>query len=43
MLRCPHAHAKVKSIDTAAAEKMPGFRALHLVSKPGSDLFFAGD
>ena len=24
ILRCPHAHAMVKSIDTSAAEKMPG-------------------
>src|ERR1700730_17714208 len=27
ILRCPHAHARVKSIDTGAAEKTPGFRA----------------
>ena len=27
ILRCPHAHAKIKSIDTTAAEKMPGFKA----------------
>lgn len=43
MLRSPHAHAKVKAIDTSAAEKMPGFRALHIVAKPGTELFFAGD
>ena len=24
ILRCPHAHARVKSVDTSAAEKMPG-------------------
>ena len=35
ILRCPHAHAKIKSIDTAAAEKMPGFKALHLIVKAG--------
>lgn len=43
MLRSPHAHAKVKSIDTAAAEKMPGFGAVHIIAKPDTELFFAGD
>lgn len=43
MLRSPHAHAKVKSIDTAAAEKLPGFRGVHIVAKPGTELFYAGD
>ncbi len=42
MLRCPHAHAKIKSIDTSAAEKMPGFKALHLISRAGTELLFAG-
>jgi CO/xanthine dehydrogenase Mo-binding subunit len=27
VIRCPYAHAKVKSIDTTAAEKTPGFKA----------------
>lgn len=26
ILRCPHAHAKVKKVDTSAAAKMPGVR-----------------
>src|SRR6266540_4595370 len=43
MLRCPHAHAKVKSIDTADAEKMPGFKAVQLIAKVGGELFYAGD
>src|SRR5438876_7568181 len=43
MLRCPHAHARVKSIDTAAAEKMPGVKAVHLVVKAGAELYYAGD
>jgi xanthine dehydrogenase YagR molybdenum-binding subunit len=42
ILRCPHAHAKVKSIDTAACERTVGFRALHAVAKAGDDLTFAG-
>ena len=28
MLRSPHAHARIKNIDTGPAEKIPGFRAL---------------
>ena len=28
MLYSPHAHAKIKSIDTSAAEKMPGVKAV---------------
>lgn len=43
MIRSPYAHAKVKSIDTAAAEKMTGFGALHIIAKPDTELFFAGD
>src|SRR5262245_34177561 len=31
MLRSPHAHAKIKSIDTTAAKKVPGFKAIALV------------
>src|SRR4051812_7156201 len=28
ILRCPYAHAKIKSLDTAAARQTPGFKAL---------------
>lgn len=31
ILRSPHAHAKIKSIDTSAARKVPGFKALLVV------------
>jgi len=34
ILRCPHAHAVVKSIDTRQAEKMPGVRAVLTGSSP---------
>ncbi len=43
MLRCPLAHAQLDSIDTTAAEKMPGVKAVHLVAKPGQQLYYAGD
>jgi xanthine dehydrogenase YagR molybdenum-binding subunit len=43
ILRCPYAHAVVKKIDTSAAEKMPGVKAVHLIVKDGAELFYAGD
>ncbi|HYR41894.1 MAG TPA: hypothetical protein VER98_02650, partial [Terriglobia bacterium] len=43
VVRCPHAHAKVVSVDTAAAEKMPGVKAVHVVQGPGSEIHWAGD
>jgi xanthine dehydrogenase YagR molybdenum-binding subunit len=42
LLRCPYAHAKVVKIDTSAAEKTPGFKALHLIAREGQELFYAG-
>jgi xanthine dehydrogenase YagR molybdenum-binding subunit len=44
-LRCPYAHAKITSIDTSAAEKMPGVKAVVLINnaKPGKELYYAGD
>ncbi len=42
ILRCPHAHARVRTIDTTAAEQIPGFRQLHLLARPQEELFFAG-
>ncbi len=43
MVRCPHAHAKVSSIDTSAAEKMPGVKAVKIIQDPGSEIQWAGD
>src|ERR1044071_9565539 len=44
ILRCPHAHAKIKSIDVTAAEKMPGVKAVILINnpQPGKEIFYAG-
>src|SRR6516165_12532960 len=33
ILRCPYAHARIRMIDTSAAERVPGFRALHLIAR----------
>src|SRR6266403_2043817 len=43
ILRSPYAHATVKSIDTAAAEKMPGVKAVHVIAGAGKEVFYAGD
>jgi xanthine dehydrogenase YagR molybdenum-binding subunit len=43
VLRCPYPHAKVVSVDTSAAEKMPGVKAVHIVQGPGANIHWAGD
>jgi len=40
VLRCPHAHAKVKTFDSAAASKMPGVKAI--IQSPITEVRFAG-
>ncbi len=43
VLRSPYAKAKIVSIDTSAAEKMPGVKAVEIIQKPGSTAQWAGD
>ena len=43
MLRCPHAHATITALDTAAGEKLPGVKAIFVVAKAGTELFYVGD
>ncbi len=43
MLRSPHAHAKIKTLDTDAAAKMPGVKAVYLVRKAGEEVYYAGE
>ena len=38
ILRCPHAHARMLSIDTSAAEGMPGVHAVITGKTPGADM-----
>jgi len=38
----PYAHAKVVSIDTSAAEKMPGVKAVDIITEPGKEVLWAG-
>ncbi len=40
-LVCPYAHARVKSIDTSAAEKHPGVAAVRVVSPAGTEIQWA--
>lgn len=42
VLRCPHAHAIVKSVDTSAAEKMPGVHAIMTKDSAGADIPWYG-
>jgi xanthine dehydrogenase YagR molybdenum-binding subunit len=41
-LSCPHAHARVTSIDTSDAEKTPGVRAVHVIAGPGREIQWQG-
>src|SRR6266852_5417840 len=43
ILRCPYAHARLKSLDTSAAEKMAGFQAIHAITKVGQEFRSAGE
>ncbi len=38
----PHAHARVVSVDTSAAEKMPGVKAAKPIEVPGGEVQWAG-
>ncbi|MGH9469505.1 MAG: xanthine dehydrogenase family protein molybdopterin-binding subunit [Terriglobia bacterium] len=42
-VRSPYAHAKVTAVDTSAAEKMPGVKAVKVIQGPGSEIKWAGD
>jgi xanthine dehydrogenase YagR molybdenum-binding subunit len=43
ILRSPYAKAKIVSIDTSAAEKLPGVKAVLVIQKPGATVQWAGD
>ncbi len=43
IVRSPYAHAKIVSIDTKAAEKMPGVKAVKIIQGPGTEIKWAGD
>src|ERR1035437_10514618 len=41
-LTCPHGHARVTSIDTGAAEKMNGVKAVYVIAEAGKELQWNG-
>ncbi len=43
MLTCPYAHAKITSIDTSAAEKLPGVKGVLVIQPTGTEIQWAGD
>src|SRR5271167_1301640 len=43
ILRCPYAHARIASIDTSVAEKMPDVKAVRIIQQAGTEIFWAGD
>jgi xanthine dehydrogenase YagR molybdenum-binding subunit len=43
MLYSPYAHARIKSIDTSAAEKMPGVKAVEVIAGAGKEVRYHGD
>ena len=43
ILRSPHAHARIVSMDTDPAKSLPGVKAIHEIKGPGGELFYAGD
>jgi len=42
ILDSPHAHAVVRAIDTAAAERMPGVASIRVMAKAGTELQWIG-
>lgn len=43
MLICPHGHARITSLDVAAAEKLPGVKAIMVIQGPNSEIRWHGD
>jgi xanthine dehydrogenase YagR molybdenum-binding subunit len=43
VVRSPYAHAKIVNIDTSAAEKLAGVKAVHIIQKVGTEIQWAGD
>ncbi|HMV50074.1 MAG TPA: xanthine dehydrogenase family protein molybdopterin-binding subunit [Blastocatellia bacterium] len=43
VLRSPHAHAKIVSIDTSGAEKLVGKDNIKIIQGPGAEIQWAGD
>lgn len=42
ILRSPYAHAKIVSVDTSEAEKLPGVKTVKVINGPGYEIQWAG-
>src|SRR6185295_14267314 len=42
LLTSPHAHARVTSIDTSDAEKLPGVTAVRVIASAGTEVLWQG-
>ena len=43
LLLCPHAHARLKSLDVSPAHRMPGVKAVVAIQKPGAEIQWSLD
>ena len=43
VLRCPYAHAKIKSLDISAAKSVPGVKAVRIIQDVGKEIQWEGD
>ena len=43
MVQCPHAHARITALDTAAAEATPGVVTVHVIQDVGTEIQWAHD
>jgi CO/xanthine dehydrogenase Mo-binding subunit len=42
ILTSPYAHAKIRSVDTSAAEALTGVKSVRVISGPGSEIQWCG-
>jgi xanthine dehydrogenase YagR molybdenum-binding subunit len=43
VIRSPYAHARITSIDTSEAEKLPGVKSVRVIQKEGTEVQWEGD
>jgi xanthine dehydrogenase YagR molybdenum-binding subunit len=43
VLRCPYAHATIKSLDTSAAKSLPGVKSVRIIQDVGKEVQWEGD
>src|SRR5438094_245282 len=42
LVSSPHAHARIKNIDTRATEKITGVRGVEIIRRPGAEIHWSG-